>query len=34
MAEGVLGEFLGSESENTEGETQAEAIAGGEGVPD
>ena len=31
MAEGVLGEFLGSESENTEGETQAEAIAGGEG---
>ncbi len=31
MAEGVLGEFLGSESENTESETQAEAIAGGEG---
>ena len=31
MAEGVLGEFLGTEAESTEGETQAEAIAGGEG---
>ena len=31
MAEGVLGEFLGTESENTESETQSEAIAGGEG---